>query len=116
MLMYAVPLNVIAECVRRNAFRVPNKDLLRAMLINEGVSGSLQSYHELAQENGLSACGWLLLRRKRLCDIQIKKRILSERLERRRLGQLSLGGICTRGLPREDVDISLFLKSLKSLC
>ena len=80
-----------------------NNDLPMSMLINEGASGSLQSYYELVRVDDLYARRGLLLRRKRLCEIQIKKRILSERLERRRLGQLSLGNIFTTCLPREAV-------------
>ena len=67
------------------------------------MSGSLQPYYELVRDNDLYAWGVLLLHRKLLRGIQIKKRILSERLERRLLGQLSLGDIFTTGLPREDV-------------
>ena len=40
-------------------------DLLMSMLINEGVSGSLQSYYELVSDDDLSAWVELLLRRKR---------------------------------------------------
>ena len=68
MLMYASPLNVIEESLLGDVSRVSNNDLLRSMLINEGVSGSLQTYYELVRENDLSARAELLVHRKRLCE------------------------------------------------
>ena len=82
-----------------------NNDLPMSMLINEGASGSLQSYYELVRVDDLYARRGLLLRRKRLCEIQIKKRILSELPGRRSLGQLSPGDILTTCLPLGDADI-----------
>ena len=95
--MYAMPLNAIEEreSLLGNVPIVSGNDLLRSVLINEGASGSLQSYYVLVRDNDLTAWVELLLHRKRLREMQIKKRILSERLERRRLGQLSLGDILT---------------------
>ena len=81
-----------------------NNDILRSMLINEGVSGSLHPYYELVQDNDLSATGGLLLRRKRLWELQVRKRILSQRPGEMRLGQFSPGDIFTTGLPRGDAD------------
>ena len=66
LLMYAIPLNATEECLLDRGSYPSNNDILRAMLINEGVSGSLQSYYELARDNDLSSRGGLLLRRKRL--------------------------------------------------
>ena len=65
MLMYAVSLNAISESPLGNVFRVSNNELLRSMLINEGVSGSLQSYYELARDSDLSSWGGLLLHHKK---------------------------------------------------
>ena len=49
-----------------------NNDLLRPMLINEGVSESLQSYYELVHGNDLSDWGGgLLLHRKRLLEVLV---------------------------------------------
>ena len=47
--MYATPLNVSEECLSDRWAYPSNNDLLRSMLINEGVSGSLQSYYELVR-------------------------------------------------------------------
>ena len=58
--------------------------------------------NELVRDNDLLSCGELPMRRKRLWEIQVKKRILSESLEQRLLGQLSLGNILTTGLPQEE--------------
>ena len=66
MLMYAIPLNVIAESLPRNVFRMSNNDLTRSMLTNEGASGGLQPYFALAHEDDISARGGLLLHRKLL--------------------------------------------------
>ena len=68
------------------------------------VSGSLHSYYELVRDNDLSACAKLLLHRKRSPVVLVRKRILMERLERMRLGRLSLDNIFTTGLPQEDAD------------
>ena len=88
--MYAVPLRFTEECLSDRWSYPSNNDRLRSMLINECVSGSLQSYYELVRDDDLLAlCVWwggLLLHRKRLCEIQINRRILSERLERQSLG------------------------------
>ena len=48
---------------------------LGSFLINEGVPESLQAYHELVRDNDLLARRELLMRRKRLCEIQVEKRI-----------------------------------------
>ena len=102
--MYAIPLIASEECLLDGSAYPNNNDLLRSMLINECASGSLQSYYELVRGNDLSAWAEFLLHRKRLCGIHIKKRILSELPERRRLGELSSGGIFTTGLPQEDAN------------
>ena len=67
------------------------------------MSGSLQSYHELVRDDDLLEWGELM-RRKRLWGVKVRKRILSERMEQRRFGQLTLGNIFTTGLPQEDAD------------
>ena len=64
--MYAALLDFCEECLSGRWNYQRSNDLLRSMLINEGVSGSLQPYYELVRDNDLSACGGLLLHRKRL--------------------------------------------------
>ena len=75
-----------------------------SMLVSEGVSGSLQSYYELVQDSDLSASAELLLRRKRLLELLVRKRILMGRLERIRLGRLSLDNMFATGIPQGDAD------------
>ena len=88
--------------------------IFMVVLINAGVSESLQPYHELVRDNDLLACGGFLMRRKRIGEIQVKKRILSERLEQRRLDHWPLGSIFTTGLPQEDVGRYYFSKKSKN--
>ena len=70
---YAIPIDVSGGCLLDRWAYPSNNDLLRSMLINEGVSGSLQSYYELVQADDLSACDELLLHRKRLCKLLVRK-------------------------------------------
>ena len=44
-LMYAVPLDVVGECLLDKVYYPHNNDFLRALLINEGVSESMVSYY-----------------------------------------------------------------------
>ena len=55
--MYAIPLDVSEECLLDRWAYPSNNDLLRSMLINEGVSESLQSYYELVRGVDLSDRG-----------------------------------------------------------
>ena len=83
-----------------------NNDLLRSILINEGVSGSLQSYYELVRDIDLSAWGTSFTSKSPL-GITGQKRMRTERLEtleHASLDQLSLGNIFAAGLPKEDAD------------
>ena len=57
ILMYAIPLNVLAENLIGDAFRVSEMDLLTSMAINEGVSGSLKSHYGLVYHNDCLAWG-----------------------------------------------------------
>ena len=70
--MYAISLDVSEECLLDRWAYPSNNDLLRSMLINEGLPGSLQSYYELVRDNDLSAWGELLLHRKLLCELLAK--------------------------------------------
>ena len=69
--MYAIPLDVSVDCLLDRWNYTSNNDLLRSMLINEGVSESLQSYYELVRDSDLSA-RWLLLHRKRLLELLVR--------------------------------------------
>ena len=53
--MYEIALKVSEECLLDRWSYPSNIDLLRSMLINEGVSGSLQAYYELVHDNDLYA-------------------------------------------------------------
>ena len=55
--MYAIPLSAAAECLTDKDPSPSSNDLLRSMLINEGVSGSSQTYYELVRGGDLSAWG-----------------------------------------------------------
>ena len=55
--MYAIPIAVSEECLLGRWAYPSSNDLLMSMLINEGVSESLQSYYELAHDNDLFAWG-----------------------------------------------------------
>ena len=115
LLTYAILLNFYEENLLGNgSYPLNSFDFLGSLLINGGMSESLQAYQELVHDNDILASGGLLLRRKRLWEIQVRKRILSERLEQRRLDQLPIGNIFTTGLPQEDTDRYFLLKSLKT--
>ena len=49
--MYAILLSFLEGNLTENVFRVSESDLLTSMSINEGVSGGLKSYYELAYRN-----------------------------------------------------------------
>ena len=104
LLIYEIPLNETEECLSDRGSYPSNNALLRAMLINDGVSESLQSYYELVRDNDLLARGGFFYIENVFGWMQIKKRILSERRERKRLDQLSSGNIFPTGLSLEDVD------------
>ena len=63
--MYATPLEVSGDCLLGRRPHPSNNDHLMSTLINEGMSGSIQSYYELVSDDDLSAWVELLLRRKR---------------------------------------------------
>ena len=70
--MYAIPLAVSGDCLLGRWAYPSSNDLLMSMLINEGVSESLQSYYELVRDNDLSDWAELLLRRKRLLELLVE--------------------------------------------
>ena len=75
--MYSISLNVCGGNILDNvSYPSSSFDFLGSFLINEGVSGSLPSYHELVRDDDLLALAELLIRRKRLLEIQVKKRTL----------------------------------------
>ena len=102
--MYAIPLDSTGECLLDEVSYPPNNDFLRSLLINEGCSEITVSYYELARYNDLLARVDLLAHRKLLFGIWTKRRIHSGRLEKRRLGQLSVDNIFTSGLPQDYAD------------
>ena len=76
-------INICTSLKRRggdllgNVFRASDKDLLSSMLINDRVSGSVNSYYESGYENDLLARGECLFRKKkRSRAILAKRRIL----------------------------------------
>ena len=102
--MYAIPLDVAGKCLLDKVPNPPNNDFLGSSLINAWVSESMVSYYELARYNDLLARVDLLAHRKLLFGIWTKRRIHSGRLEKRRLGQLSVDNIFTSGLPQDYAD------------
>ena len=63
--MYAHSLNVCEEDLLDGISPPSNNDYLRSVLINEGFSGNLSSYCEMAHDSDLITCGNLPLWRKR---------------------------------------------------
>ena len=80
-----------------------NNDILRYVLINEGVSWYMWSYYEMVRESDFIAWRNLLLFRKTSVGGKTKERLLFGEDTRMRLGQLSLDNIFTTGPPQEEV-------------